>query len=92
MALLPLPLTKPAKGLPGQFQDMEEWNAFTAFVTGTATKAIGFGHPVSRNGQAGDGTVSIRALLPRRFLQVLPASISPTAATCSLWRMPTVTV
>ena len=62
MALLPSPLTKPAKGLPGQFQNMEEWNAFTAFVTGTATKAVGFGVPVSRNGQAADGTVNVRAL------------------------------
>lgn len=62
MAILPTPLTKPAKGLPGQFQNMEEWNAFTAFVSGTATKPIGFGHPVSRNGQAGDGTVIVKAL------------------------------
>src|SRR5690554_5998495 len=62
MALLPAPLTKPAKGRPGQFQNMEEWNAFTAFVTGTSVKAIGFGHPVSRVGQAGDGTVTVKAL------------------------------
>ena len=62
MAILPTPLTKPAKGLPGQFQNMEEWNAFSAFVSGTATKAIGFGVPVSRNGQASDGTVNVRAL------------------------------
>jgi hypothetical protein len=62
MAILPTPLTKPAKGKPGQFQNMEEWNAFTAFVSGTATKPIGFGHPVSRNGVAGDGTAIVKAL------------------------------
>lgn len=62
MALLPAPLTKPAKGKPGQFQNMEEWNAFTAFVTGTNTKAVGFGHPVSVDGQAGDGTALVKAL------------------------------
>lgn len=62
MALMPAPLSKPVAGLPGQFQNMEEWNAFTAFVTGTATKAIGFGHPVSIVGQAGDGTATVKAL------------------------------
>lgn len=62
MALLPAPLTKPAKGKPGQFQNMEEWNAFTAFATGTATKPIGFGVPVSRNGQTDDGTANVKAL------------------------------
>lgn len=62
MALMPAPKTKPVAGLPGQFQNMEEWNAFTAFVTGTSTKAIGFGHPVSIAGQAGDGTATIKAL------------------------------
>lgn len=62
MALMPAPKTKPAKGKPGQFQNMEEWNAFTAFVTGTSVKAIGFGVPVSRVGQAGDGTVTVKAL------------------------------
>jgi len=62
MALMPAPKTKPVAGLPGQFQNMEEWNAFTAFVTGTATKAIGFGHPVSIAGQAGDGTATVKAL------------------------------
>lgn len=62
MALVPAPLTKPAKGKPGQFQNMEEWNAFTAFASGTSTKAIGFGHPVSLNGVAGDGTSNVKAL------------------------------
>lgn len=62
MALMPAPKYKPAAGLPGQFQNMEEWNAFTAFVTGTADKAIGFGHPVSSAGTAGDGTALIKAL------------------------------
>lgn len=62
MALMPAPLTKPLAGLPGQFQNMEEWNAFTAFVTGTGTKPIGFGHPVSRTGQASDGTVNVKAM------------------------------
>lgn len=62
MALLPAPKTKPAKGKPGQFQNMEEWNAFTAFASGTSGKAIGFGHPVSRNGVASDGTPTVKAL------------------------------
>ncbi|MCC5777858.1 DUF2190 family protein [Nitratireductor sp. B36] len=62
MALMPAPKTKPVAGLPGQFQNMEEWNAFTAFASDTATKAIGFGHPVSINGQAGDGTATVKAL------------------------------
>lgn len=62
MALVPAPLTKPAKGKPGQFQNMEEWNAFTAFASGTSTKAIGFGHPVSLNGVATDGTANVKAL------------------------------
>lgn len=62
MALMPAPKQRPDKGLPGQFQNMEEWNAFSAFVTGTSTKAIGFGHPVSRAGQASDGTVNVKAL------------------------------
>lgn len=62
MALMPAPKTKPAAGLPGQFQNMEEWNAFTAFASDTSTKAIGFGHPVSIAGQAGDGTATIKAL------------------------------
>ena len=61
-ALFPNPLLKPAKGKPGQFQNMEEWNAFTAFASGTATKAIGFGVPVSLNGVAGDGTANVKAL------------------------------
>lgn len=62
MALVPAPLRKPAKGKPGQFQNMEEWNAFTAFASGTSTKAIGFGHPVSLNGVAADGTANVKAL------------------------------
>ena len=62
MALIPAPLRTPAKGKPGQFQNMEEWNAYTAFVTGTSTKAIGFGHPVSRVGVADDGTATVKAL------------------------------
>lgn len=61
-ALFPNPTLRPPKGSPGQFQNMEEWNAFTAFASGTATKAIGFGHPVSRNGVAGDGTATVKAL------------------------------
>lgn len=62
MALLPDPKVKPAKGSPGQFQNMEEWNAFSAFVTGTSTKAIGFGNPVSRSGVRSDGTATVKAL------------------------------
>lgn len=62
MALMPAPKTKPAKGKPGQFQNMEEWNAFTAFASDTSTKAIGFGHPVSLNGVAADGTANVKAL------------------------------
>lgn len=62
MAILPAPKAKPGIGLPGQFQNMEEWNGFTAFVTGTTAKAIGFGHPVSIAGQAGDGTALVKAL------------------------------
>lgn len=61
-ALFPNPQRTPAKGLPGQFQNMEEWNAYTAFITGTSTKPIGFGHPVSRTGVADDGTATIKAL------------------------------
>lgn len=61
-ALFPNPLLKPAKGKPGQFQNMEEWNAFTGFASGTSTKAIGFGHPVSLNGVAADGTAKVKAL------------------------------
>lgn len=62
MALFPNPKLRPAKGKPGQFQNMEEWNAFTAFASGTSTKAIGFGHPVSPNGVAADGTANVKAL------------------------------
>lgn len=62
MALMPAPKTKPVAGLPGQFQNMEEWNAFTAFASDTATKAIGFGHPVSIAGQSGEGTATVKAL------------------------------
>jgi len=62
MALVPNPKKKPLAGLPGQFQNMEEWNAFTAFVSDTSTKAIGFGHPVSIAGEAGDGTALVKAL------------------------------
>ncbi len=62
MALMPAPKTKPVAGLPGQFQNMEEWNAFTAFASDTATKAIGFGHPVSIAGQSGEGTAIVKAL------------------------------
>ena len=62
MALMPAPKDKMAKGKPGQFQNMEEWNAFTAFASGTVTKAIGFGHPVSLNGVAADGTATVKAL------------------------------
>lgn len=62
MALVPTPLTKPAKGRPGQFQNMEEWNAFTAFASDTSTKAIGFGVPVSLNGVEADGTAKVKTL------------------------------
>lgn len=62
MALMPAPKTKPAKGKPGQFQNMEEWNAFTAFASGTSTKAIGFGVPVSLNGVASDGTANVKTI------------------------------
>lgn len=62
MALIPASQSKPVAGLPGQFQNMEEWNAFTAFASGTSTKPIGFGHPVSIAGQAGDGTATVKAL------------------------------
>lgn len=62
MALLPVPKTKPAKGKPGQFQNMEEWNAFTAFASDTSAKAIGFGVPVSLNGTTDDGTAKVKAL------------------------------
>ena len=62
MALLPAPKSKPAKGKPGQFQNMEEWNAFTAFASGTSTKAIGFGVPVSLNGVASDGTANVKTI------------------------------
>lgn len=77
MALLPIPKTKPAKGSPGQFQNMEEWNAFTGFVTGTATKAIGFGHPVSSAGSAGDGTALVKALATgERFIGIARENIT----------------
>lgn len=62
MALMPAPKTKPAKGKPGQFQNMEEWNAFTAFASDTSTKAIGFGVPVSLNGVEGDGTAKVKTI------------------------------
>lgn len=61
-ALFPNQKLRPAKGKPGQFQNMEEWNAFTAFASGTSTKAIGFGVPVSLNGVASDGTAAVKAL------------------------------
>lgn len=61
-ALFPNQKLRPAKGKPGQFQNMEEWNAFTAFASGTSTKPIGFGHPVSLNGVATDGTANVKAL------------------------------
>lgn len=82
MALIPAPLTKPARGLPGQFQNMEEWNAFTAFVSGTATKAIGFGHPVMAAGVAGDGTAQVAALATgNRFIGITRENISTGNAT-----------
>ena len=81
MAILPAPLEKPAKGKAGQFQNMEEWNAFTAFVSGTATKPIGFGHPVSRNGQAGDGTVLVRALATTQVFAGITRENITTAGT-----------
>ncbi len=58
MALFPDPKTKPDAGSAGQFQNMEEWNAFTAF----ASAPVGFGLPVSVVGQAGDGSASIKPL------------------------------
>lgn len=62
MAVMPAPKATMAKGKPGQFQNMEEWNAFTAFASGTSTKAIGFGVPVSLNGVEGDGTAKVKTL------------------------------
>lgn len=59
MALMPAPKTKPAKGNPGQFQNMEEWNAFTAFADGDG---LGFGVPVYNTGQAGDGSATVAEL------------------------------
>lgn len=77
MALMPAPKLKPAAGLPGQFQNMEEWNAFSAFVTGTSTKAIGFGHPVSSAGVAGDGTALVKALATgERFIGITRENIT----------------
>lgn len=58
MALFPDPKTKPLNGSAGQFQNMEEWNAFTAF----ASAPVGFGLPVSVSGQAGDGTAQVKLL------------------------------
>lgn len=84
MALLPAPLTKPAKGQPGQFQNMEEWNAFTAFASGTTTKAIGFGHPVSLNGVAADGTASVKALATTEQLAGISRENITTNGTTSL--------
>lgn len=86
MALLPAPKSKPAKGKPGQFQNMEEWNAFTAFVTGTSTKAIGFGVPVSRDGQASDGTVNVRALASTQvFAGITRENITTNGTTQSVY-------
>jgi len=62
MAIMPAPKDKMAKGKPGQFQNMEEWNAFTAFASGTSTKAIGFGVPVSLNGVEADGTAKVKTI------------------------------
>lgn len=77
MALMPTPKSKPDAGLPGQFQNMEEWNAFTAFASGTATKAIGFGHPVASNGVAGDGTTQVKALATgERFIGITRENIT----------------
>lgn len=82
MALIPAPKTKPAKGLPGQFQNMEEWNAFTAFASGTATKPIGFGHPVSLNGVQDDGTASVKALATtERFVGITRENIATGGTT-----------
>lgn len=73
MALMPAPKTKPVAGLPGQMANMEEWNAFTAFVTGTATKAIGFGHPVMKG--AGDEDVAALATA-NRFIGITRENFS----------------
>lgn len=83
MALMPAPKTKPAAGLPGQFQNMEEWNAFTAFVSDTSTKAIGFGHPVSIAGQAGDGTAIVKALATTEVFAGITRENITTGATGS---------
>lgn len=86
MALLPAPKTKPAKGLPGQFQNMEEWNAFTAFASGTATKPIGFGHPVSLNGSRSDGTASVKALATtERFVGITRENITTGGTTQTVY-------
>lgn len=81
MAILPTPKVKPAKGLAGQSQNMEEWNAFTAFVTDTATKAVGFGHPVSRTGQVDDGSATIKALADGEVFAGIARENIYTAAT-----------
>lgn len=44
MSLIPLPLARPLAGLPGQWQNMEECNAFTA----TAGAAIAFGQALMK--------------------------------------------
>ena len=44
MALIPSPLQRPLAGLPGQWQNMEECNAFTAY----AGSAIAFGQAVMK--------------------------------------------
>lgn len=75
--LMPNPKTKPDIGSPGQFQNMEEWNAFTAFASDTATKAIGFGHPVASNGVAGDNTTMVKALADgERFIGITRENIT----------------
>lgn len=44
MALIPAPLLRPLAGLPGQWQNMEECNAFTAY----AGAAIAFGQALMK--------------------------------------------
>lgn len=83
MALMPAPKTKPVAGLPGQMQNMEEWNAFTAFASDTNTKPIGFGHPVSIAGQASDGTATVKALAATEVFAGITRENITTGATGS---------
>lgn len=58
MALIPLPLAKPLAGLPGQWQNMEECNSFTAF----AEAAIAFGQAVMQGATTTPDSVGVLPL------------------------------